>query len=621
MQLPVLKDEDSDRLRGYSYYVIYIAVFLTVILVARLFFLQIYSHKYYSDLAENNHIRILPIYAERGYIYDTNGELLVSNQPTFSLHLPLIREEDVADILRRISEHVPINMTSAIESVKSATYFYPAVIAKGLNFTQVSYFYEHKNEFASLIINNEGVRKYFYPQSMTHILGYVGEVSKATLSLSDEFRPGDSIGVNGMESYYDRILRGMDGAMQVRVDSRGRRLGILSQKDPQQGSDIHITIDAELQKYAYDVMKRRNETGAVVVMNISDGSLLTLFSAPTYDLEQFTPMVDTDYLRTIRAQENKPFINRAISSAYPPGSIFKLWMLAGGLNDNVVTTETQFNCRGVFTYSRTQSYFCWRRSGHGDISAVRALEESCDVYFYNLGLLMGIDTINKYATDYGFGNRTGIDLPSERKGFFPSKTWKEDRGGVWFPGESIITSIGQGYITTTPLQIAVSTAALFNGGTVYTPHILKKVVEPEMNERYEPKNTTLNLSYPRAARVVEGMSNSSIEAVREGMFRVSNGRRGTARGYKPKGVVIGGKTGTSQVVSLEAVAKYKKNEIPFNLRDHGWFVAIAPVDNPKYVITVFAEHGGSGSGAAAPVARSMINKMVAMGYFEADSEE
>lgn len=618
MQLPVLRDEDNDRLRKYSYSIIYIAVFLTIILVARLFFLQIYSNHYYSDLSENNYIRLLPIYSERGYIYDTNGELLVANQPSFSLLLPLTKGDAARDILNRVNKTVPINMTAALKSVEGATYFYPATIVKGLNFTQISYFYEHKDEYPELIINNEGVRKYFYPESMTHILGYVGEVSRAMLSRSDKFRSGDSIGVNGMESYYDEVLRGVDGAMQVRVDSRGRRLGVLSRRDPIQGADIHITLDAKLQQYTHNLMEDRGEMGAVVVMNISDGSLLTMVSAPTYNLEKFTPMVDTDYLRTIRNQEGKPFINRAISSAYPPGSVFKLWMLAGALNDNSVTPDTLFNCRGVFSYSRTQSYFCWRRSGHGDISAASALEESCDVYFYNLGLTMGIDNMNKYATNYGFGAKTGVDLPSERQGFFPSRKWKEDRGGVWFPGESIITSIGQGYITSTPLQITASTAALFNGGNVYTPHIFKEAVMPEIDERYEPQEITLNLTYPRVSRVVEGMSNESIEVVREGMRLVSNGNRGTARGSKPRGVIIGGKTGTSQVVSLEAVAKYKKDEIPFSLRDHGWFVAIAPVDDPKYVITVFAEHGRSGAGTAAPIARRVINKMVELDYFRED---
>lgn len=603
MLLRTLKDDVLAYFKKRSTYgYIVVAVFLSLLAV-RLFYMQVISYDKFKTLSENNRIRIIRLPADRGFIKDVKGRLLVKNSPSYELKIVKEDVKDLNAILDKLSKVLPIDKAYAIKQVEKSYLYEPAVILRGLSVNQVAQIMEHSDDYAGVEIGLEAVRSYSDSLAFSHILGYLSEVNEQELKDTDYYRSGDMIGKTGIEKMYEEQLRGVDGARQVEVDSYGRPIDILSEKNSVPGENITLTVDADIQTFMHRLMQ--DKKGAIVVMDINNFNVLGLYSAPTYDLNYFTPFATTQQRMSVMRDPNKPLLNRAIEGRYPPGSVFKVLMAVVGLMEHKINPGSTFTCSGAMQYGNFK-YKCWKKDGHGTINLIGAIEQSCDVYFYNLGLILGIDPISEYAEKLSLGHKTGIPLPNEKSGFFPSRQWKKEvRHEAWYPGETIITSIGQGYIATTPIQIAVMLGGLFNGGYVYTPNLVRYFENTVTGQVTEPPKTLVN-------KVV--VSKWAEKAVMEGMRRVVEGDHATGYRAKVPGVHIGGKTGTAQVVSLKRTEDMDEDAIPERYRDHSWFAAVFPVNNPRYVAVAMIEHGGAGSKGAAPIVGALVNKMADLGY-------
>jgi penicillin-binding protein 2 len=601
--LKTLKDDVLEYIKKRTFLFFTVIFIFMTILGARMAYMQVIGFDKYKRLSENNRIRLMRIKADRGFIKDTKGRLIVKNTPSYELNVVKEDVKDIDTLLDKLNEIVPIDKTFAKKQIKKSYLYEPAVIQRGLTFEQVAKVMENSADFYGVEIGLESVRSYSDSKAFSHVLGYLSEVNEKDIQTSEIYLSGDMIGKTGIEKVQEDVLHGEDGARQVEVDSYGRVLEVLSEKQAEPGHNIALTLDSDLQTFTHKLMK--DKTGSVVVMDIENFDVLTMYSAPSYDLMAFTPFAKSQDRLDIIKHEDKPLLNRTIEGSYPPGSVFKVLMGVVALMEGKITPETTFNCNGELSYGNF-TYRCWKKGGHGKLDLVHAIEQSCDVYFYNVGLQLGIDPISKYADLFSLGRKTEINLPNEKFGFFPSREWKKkSRKEPWYPGETIITSIGQGYIATTPLQIAVMLSGLFNGGHIYAPNLIKYIEDPASGVKI--------MQEPKLLREVP-LDKDAVNVVLEGMREVVHGRHATGYRAKVDGVTIGGKTGTAQVVSLKHTEEMEDDEIPEKMRDHSWFGAVFPVSNPKYVAVAMIEHGGAGSKGAAPVIGAVINKMADLGY-------
>lgn len=575
---------------------------LVFILLGRIFYLQVVKYDEYIKISDNNRVRTLRVKADRGFIYDRNGTLLVKNVPSYNLYLVKEDAEDVEELLNNLSSVIDIDPDATRTKLKKAYFYEPVLVYRGLTFEQVGYLSENIETYPGIKIDLDPVRQYPYNISASHILGYLGEISENELKTKSGYQGGDLIGKTGVENYYEDILRGADGKQYVEVDSLGQVIRVIDYKKAVPGKDIKLTIDIRLQDFAKNFFGRKK--GSVVVEDIDTGEILLMFSSPSYDLDNFVPFVGEDYWKALLNDKSKPLMNRAIEGSYPPGSVFKILMAYAGLTEKLINAETTFDCNGALQYGDF-SYRCWKNGGHGEVSLKRAISESCDVYFYNLGLILGIDTISRYAGYFSLGNRTGIDLPNEKKGVFPSRQWKNKFfGQIWFPGETIIASIGQGYISITPLQLVNMLSGIFNvEGSVPAPRVLHSLLEKK--QEYSVDSKIINI-----LPVNDKVRGYLIEGMKEAVY----GKSGTSYRARVENVTVAGKTGTAQVVSLKKTEDYDDDKIPEKYRDHSWFGAIFPAEKPKYALVAMIENGGSGSQSAAAFAGAVINKMLDLGY-------
>lgn len=609
MLLKVLKEEVLEYCKKRTYWLIAIATIFFVGLIFRLSYLQISEHEKYKRLSENNRIRIVKVRADRGFILDRKGKLLVKNTPSYELRVVKEDAGNIDTLLEKVSKYVNIDKEYAVRSIRRSYFYEPAVIAKGLTFRQVAEILENSSDFNGLEVDIEPVREYLDSKSLSHILGYMAEVNESELQNDPTYSSGELLGKTGIERIYEQDLRGLDGARQIEVDNYGRPIKTISEKHALSGKDLVLTLDMDLQRAVHNILDIKK--GAVVVLDIENFEVLALYSSPTFDLNVFTPFHSSAERIEVMKDTDKPLLNRAIEGAYPPGSVYKMLIGMAGLLEKKITLDSSVNCTGEMRYGNF-TYRCWKRGGHGNIKFVDAIAESCDVYFYQLGLNLGIDDIEKYSTTLGLGKITGIDLPNEKPGFFPGKDWKRRRfNESWYPGETIITSIGQGYMTTTPLQVAVMLAGIFNGGKVKKPRIVDFIHDPYSGTKtYTDKEVVAEMEIPEWIR----------KAIMDGMVKVIDGNRGTGYRAGVHGITYGGKTGTAQVVSLSKTEHLKDEEIPEFMRDHAWFSAVVPANKPKYVISILIQHGGSGSVSAAPVAGAIVNKLMDLGYVGTESE-
>ncbi len=560
----------------------YIVVFGFLIVLLRLWQLQVLQGEDFRKISESNRLRVIGIPAPRGIIFDRNNIPLVKNTPYFCVSLiPEEFEAGNADPLSALiglpAAEISRKMTGGSKNPMA-----PVKLKEGLTFKQVSFIEARRSDFPGLIIEVETTRDYLYGSTGSHIIGYLGKLSPRQ-SRSPEFDdvpPDAFIGQWGVEKLYDKSLRGTAGQRIIEVDALGKELRLLREIPPVKGADLTLSIDIALQRKAEEALDGR--AGALVALRPGTGEVLGLVSSPSFDPNKFAKGISYDDWVSLSKDEKLPMLNRAIQSQYPPGSTFKIITAIAALNEGVMDEHTSVDCKGGIRYGKWH-FGCWKKSGHNFVSVHRALVESCDVFFYEAGKRLGIDTIYDYASRFGLGKATGIPLGSEREGLIPNTGWKrEKKKEPWYIGETFVNSIGQGYVSVTPLQLAEMTSAVANGGTVYKPLILRDA---------EPVPVTSS-----------GVRPEILEKIRHYLSDVVNEPNGTGWVAKSDVTMIGGKTGTAQVVGIRKDSR----DLPEKFRDHAWFVAFAPVERPDIALSVLVEHGGHGGSAAAPVAKKAI---------------
>jgi len=604
----------SDIEPRYKYLVIIIAVFILIV-VGRLYYLQVIKGEFYGFFSTENSIKEIKIPAVRGTIFDRRGQVLVENRPAFEVVLTpqyVANPPKVFSTLNRLVG-IPVKDLKEIWSkrFKQARY-QPLVVKEDITEEGMAVIKAHKNPWYNEDSENDlrgvDVRVQYrrsYPEGniATHVLGYVREIDADRLKEYKKKYPenyfiGDYIGVRGIEEKWDLELRGRDGFDQRVVDAVGREVdyeGIADQLEHREasgGMSLVLTIDRDLQELARDMFGERS--GAVVALDPNTGAVLTMFSSPSYDLQKLSGSNAGEYWKKISSDSQGYLVNRAIQGAYPPGSTYKIVTGIAALSEGVVKPDENVNCGGGFNYGG-RVYHCWARGGHGSISFHRSLVQSCDVYYYNMGLRLGADLIAKYANMLGLGKLTGIELSDERSGLIPTEAWKEKRFNVeWQKGENLSISVGQGYDLVTPLQNVMMIAQVVNGGYKIHPHLVDAVYDLEGNEVYRWKS-------PEVKKERVGISPEILERTKAALAGVvqEGGTGGKLMAFE---VPMGGKTGTAQVVSLDAACSGDK------CRDHAWFVGFAPTDKPEIAAAVVVEHGGFGAAAAAPIVGALMQR-------------
>lgn len=553
-----------------------------LILLIRLWQLQILQGSEYRKVSESNRLRVFGVPAPRGIIFDRNGVPLVKNISYFCAALipGEFDNQRIPDLARMLK--VPEEELSRRLTRKGQSPFTPVRLKEGLTFSEVSYIEARKSDFPGLMIEIEVSRQYIYGTAGAHVIGYLGKRNPIQ-SKDPAFRdvpPEAFIGQWGVEKIFDTSLRGTAGQRIIEVDALGREIRLLKENPPVKGQDLTLSIDIALQKEVEKAFD--GKTGALVALKPDTGEVLGLISAPSFDPNKFVKGISSDEWTSLMKDKRLPMLDRAVQSQYPPGSTFKIITAIAGLESGVINEATTATCKGGISFGKWH-FGCWKKTGHNTVSLHRALVESCDVYFYETGRKLGIDRIYDYATRFGLGKETGIVLGSEKKGLIPNTAWKtETKKSPWYLGETFVNAIGQGYIAATPLQMAVMMSAVSNGGTVYRPTLIKD--EDSVVLRHaEVKPETL-------------------DAIKQHLSGVVNEPGGTGGAARSGMTTIGGKTGTAQVVSLRKDLKYLSEKH----RDHAWFVAAAPIEKSEIAVAVLVEHGGHGGTAAAPIAKRAI---------------
>jgi penicillin-binding protein 2 len=568
-----------------------VAVLFAALAVAFWVF-QIAQHQKFLETAENNRTRKLPLPAPRGVLLDRDGKILVENENI--LNIALIREQtkNLGDVLRLVAAATGASeaqLRATLNRRRSEPTYHPIVLIENATREQVIAVSARRLELPGIIYQEVPSRRYPASDMAAHVFGYVGEVNDAQLQRPEYegVEPGTLVGQAGVELAYNKNLMGKEGNRTVVVNSIGREIGELPGKlDPTVGRSMQLTIDADLQKATENAFGASGFDGAAVVLDPRNGEVLSFTSRPAYDPNAFAAGIDRATWQSLLTDDLKPLQNRALQGTYSPGSTFKMAVGLAGLEEGVITPDFHVHCSGgAYFYGR---YFkCWQKGGHGSIDLRHAIEQSCDVFFYTVGNMLGVDKINKWATLFGLGVKSGIDLPNEVSGLVPSTEWKAQhtKEKKWYAGETISVAIGQGQVSVTPVSLAVYTATLANGGTRVTPHLVKAVDDGQGLKPVPP---------PPPQSQVE-VTPEKLQAIRDGMWLVVNGGAGTARRAMIPGKDICGKTGTAQVISNQGRTAARTTK---NLRDHGWFTFFAPRDNPEIAGVVFLEHGIHSANAA-----------------------
>jgi len=566
----------------------YVIVGMITILLLGFWKLQVIDSDKYGVMAERNRVRSIPIIAPRGRMLDRDGRVLVDNYPSFSV---LLLRDDMAAVeknLPAIADGLGLSLDDLKEQLSNTgalPKFQPIVIKPEATPGDVAFIESHRADIPLLEMLMVHRRRYLPGGFMSHASGYVGEVSEQQIEASNgKFRPGDVAGKSGLERQYNDMLVGTDGMRRVIVNSIGKEMGRLSQQEAIPGKQIQLTIDYDLQQIAEEALAGKK--GAVVALDPSTGEVLAFVSRPAPDPNDFAIRVSKEEWQRLNTDPDRPLLNRVTQAQLAPGSVFKIVMATAMLEEKVPPENFTTFCPGYATFYGRQ-FKCWvyGKAGHGVMDVHNAIVHSCDVFFYNIGMRMGIDRISKYAKMLGLGAKTGIDLPSEEPGLVPSEEWVERVfHRKWYPGETISVSIGQGAVIVTPIQVASMIGGLASGGDFKQPHLLKDA--QNIGER----------------RV--NISDSTVEKVTQGMYGVVNEGGGTAAAIKLQGIEFCGKSGTAQVIGENAKTRFGKGEKKFN--NNAWFVGYAPRRDPEIVVAVLVEEGGHGASASGPIVRDII---------------
>lgn len=593
------------------------AIFALMFLMLLLYFwkLQVLDHSLYQRLADNNRIRLIEMPATRGIITDRNGVILADSSPDYTLALipedmSMDREAEIvslADLLGR-------DGAQAVERFeRNATHKpYSAIrVFEHLDPREVAMFEVQQDRFPGSLLMVVPRRYYPFGETAAHLFGYVGEISREQLDSGDYpgARKGDTVGKYAIEKAYDRYLRGKDGGRQIEVDARGRELNVLGVTEPTPGANLRSTLDIRLQEALE--MELMDKRGAGILMSTETGEILAMVSRPAFDPNEFSMRLTSERWNEIMKDPGHPMLSRAMQGMYPPGSTYKVVTAIAALMEQSIDPDESLFCSGAYRYGG-RTYRDWKRGGHGKVDLYKAIVESCDVYFYQAGERTGIDGLARWASVLGLGRKTGIDIPGEAEGLVPSPDWKiKSRGEPWFPGETLSAAIGQGFVLVTPLQLTSLYGTIARRGVHMDPYLVSRIEDVAGNELYRR-----DPSVKREIDIPDEVFDRIISAL-EGAVADD---RGTGRVARMAGVPVAGKTGTAQVVRLQEIQQGEE-DIPYELRDHAWFAAFAPVKRPKVVSAVIVEHGGHGSSAAAPIVARLIKKYAELYPFEAPVPE
>jgi len=580
---------------------------LLVILLARLFYLQVVRHGYYHTLGESNRIAVVPIVPNRGLILDRNGVVLARNYSGYTLEINQAKTADIEATIDELSTLVEITSKDRKRFKKLLTEsrdFETLVIRNRLSDEEVARFAAQQYRFPGVEIKARLFRDYPFGDQMSHLLGYIGRINQVDAQqledrdLAANYRGSDYIGKTGLEQSYESDLHGTTGIEQVEVDAGGRAVRMLSNNPPVSGSTLVLSIDAKLQEIA--MQSFGDYRGALVAIDPSTGEVLAFVSKPGYDPNPFIDGIDTQSWDELNNSPDTPLNNRALRGQYPSGSTIKPFMALAGLNFNARTPEQTISDPGAYYLpGSSRQYRDWKADGHGSVNMYKAIVVSCDTYFYGLATELGIGNIFNYLSRFGFGKKTGIDLEGETSGLLPSQEWKMKRyQQIWYPGDTVSVGIGQGYSLVTPLQLAFATATLANNGVAHKPHLVKEVQSSRGGEGRLIANEPLYDLHIDPAH---------LDLVRRAMVGVT--QPGGTAVYASLGAPyhIAGKTGTAQVIAMKQGEKYDAKKIDERHRDHAWFIAFAPAEKPVIALVVLAENGGHGGGTAAPIARKVMD--------------
>ncbi len=582
----------------------YIVAIAFAALAVGFWIFQIAQHEKFLEIAENNRTRRLPLPAPRGVLLDRNGKVLVENQSTFNIALIREQTKNVPEVLRTLALATGVDEAQLRETVnrrRREPSYRPIVLIENASLPQVAAVRARQLDLPGVFSQEVPARKYPASAMAAHLFGYVGEVTEPQLQRVDYqgVEPGSIVGQAGLELSYNRQLMGVDGAKTVVVNSVGREIRELTSdsKPPVVGRPMQLTIDADLQQATEDGFAATGFDGAAVVLDPRNGEVLSFTSRPAFDPNAFAAGIDRSTWSSLLNDPLKPLNNRALQGTFQPGSTFKMAVGLAGLEEGIITPDFHVYCGGGQTFYG-RFFRCHKATGHGSVNLAHAIEQSCDVFFYTVGNMLGVDRIHKWATLFGLGVKSGIDLPNELSGLVPSTEWKatHTKEKKWYAGETISVAIGQGQVSVTPISLAVYTATLANGGTRVTPHLVKAVDD----------GTGLKPVPPPPPQSKVEVTPEKLQAIREGMWLVVNGGAGTARRAAIPGKGVCGKTGTAQVISLQGRAAARTTR---NLRDHGWFTFFAPRDNPEIAGVVFLEHGIHSANAAS------VAKHILLTYF------
>ena len=576
--------------------------FLLMCIIVRLYYLQVYQADKYKTLADENRISTRLLVPPRGLIYDRNGVVIATNRQNFQALIVAEQTPNLQETLDAFKKIMPLSEAEEQrikKDLKSNKSFVPIKIKDNLSWEDVSKIQLNAPDLPGIIID-EGLSRYYpYGEKMAHVLGYVAAVSEKDVKDDPLLEvPGFKIGKSGIEKLFEKKLRGKGGNLKSEVNAYGRVMKEIEKNEGIPGERVDLTLDARLQEKAYDLFMEKEHSGAAILLDVRTGEILAFVSAPSFDPNVFSQGISNAQWKELISNEKNPLSNKAISGQYSPGSTFKIITALAALEAGAIKPDTRFFCAAKMTLG-THAFHCWKRIGHGYLNVIEALKNSCDIFFYETALRLGIEKLADMARRFGLGSKINVGLEYEKSGLIPDKAWKLRRfGEPWQQGESLISGIGQGYILTTPLQLATMVARVANGGYEVKPTFTKLT----NYEKDHIKRINVNPNY--------------IDMVKEGMYEVVNIPGATAYGsrFDYHGIKMAGKTGSTQVRRITMKERQtrilKQEELPWKYRDHGVFVGYAPADNPKYAVAVLVEHGGGGSKAAAPIASKILLEAV-----------
>lgn len=575
------------------------------VLIARMYQLQVVEHDIYTTLSDKNRVQVQSVAPPRGLVYDRNDVLLAENRPVFSVTLVPERVGDMEQTLAKLQGMLSISDEDMERFhrrlLEPRRPFQELPLRYDLNEQEIARLAVHRHELPGVEVSAELVRYYPHSELTAHALGYVGRINRQELQQIDpiNYAGTNYIGKSGVERFYEELLHGRVGYQHVETNARGRTLRVLERENPVPGEDIQLHMDLRLQRLAHQLLDGRR--GAIIAIEPSTGGILALASVPGFDANQFVTGIGVEAYRALSESPDKPLFNRALRGQYPPGSTLKPMLAVAALDSGAVTRDKTIWDPGYFQLSSNgRRWRDWKWGGHGWVDLKTAVAESCDIYFYEAAVAMGVDTMHQYLAKFGFGEDATLDVAGALSGLLPSRDWKRAvHNEPWYPGDSVNLGIGQGFMLATPLQLATATSVIANRGNWSEPRLLKDIKGDLSIDEVLPSAThqSIELENP-----------DDWEFVVESMAEVMHGSKGTARGAaRGAPYRMAGKTGTAQVFSLDEDEEYDAEEIRERLRDHALFVGFAPVDDPQIAVVVIVENGGSGSGTAAPVARAMFD--------------